>query len=185
MTWSARMRTGIRYLLVTGVLLGAVGAAGYFANWPLLTATLGPTAYVFAAHPHTEVAHLRNAILGHAVAIMVGLATVAAFGLWHHGPISGTAGPAPVQVGATVVAAGITLLVLELAKSHHSPAAATALLIATGMARPGKPLLGLVVGLAIVLIFGPLTGRLARPQARRPDKATELPRTAKVLQVMP
>ena len=48
------MALGLRYLLLTGGLVGAVGSAGRFLAWPLLTSTVGPTAYVFAAHPGTE-----------------------------------------------------------------------------------------------------------------------------------
>jgi hypothetical protein len=46
---------------------------------------------------------------------------------------------------SVAVAAGVTLAVLEVAGSHHAPAAATALLVATGLAKPG----GLVLELAI------------------------------------
>lgn len=150
----------LRYLVIAFLLLGAIGVAGHFASTPLLTAALGPTAYVFAAHPGTEAARLRNTTIGHGVAIGVGLAALAAFGLWHHPAISAGAGPTIAQAGAAATAGGITLLGLELAGSHHAPSAASALLVATGLARPGKPLVGLVLGLAIVLVFGPLTARL-------------------------
>jgi hypothetical protein len=153
-----------RYLTITVVLLFAVGVAGHFVAWPVLTSTLGPTVYVFAANPGTEAARFRNATVGHAVAIVVGLGAVATFGLWNHAPVSPSHGPTLAQAAAAAAAAGVTLFVLELVGSHHAPSAASALLVATGLARPGKPLLGLVVGLVIVLVLGPLSGRL--PLAR-------------------
>ena len=58
---------------------------------------------------------------------------------------------------------GLTVFFLELAGSHHAPAAATALLITTGLAKPGAPLIGLVLGLAIVIALGPLIGRIPSP----------------------
>ena len=61
--------------------MGAVGIAGRWLAWPLLTSTVGPTAYVFAAHPHSEAARFRNALIGHGVAIACGLGALALFGL--------------------------------------------------------------------------------------------------------
>ncbi len=55
--------------------------------------------------------------------------------------------------------------VLEVAGSPYAPAAATALLVSTGFAKPGAPLIGLVLGLIIVIAIGPLVGRA--PLARR------------------
>ncbi|MHB1536380.1 MAG: hypothetical protein ACYC1D_17580, partial [Acidimicrobiales bacterium] len=84
---TSRLAVGVRNLLLGGSLIGAVGLAGRFLPWPLLTATLGPTAYVFVAHPSAETSRWRNAVLGHAVAVGSGLAALAAWGLWHHPPI--------------------------------------------------------------------------------------------------
>lgn len=162
-----RLAVGVRYLVITGALLGIVGVIGHWASWPLLTATLGPTAYVFAAHPDTEVARVRNAVLGHAVAIGTGVGALALFGLWHHPSISATGAPTVAQIGAAAVAAGITMLVLETLRCHHAPAAATALLVATGLAKPGTPLLALTAGLAIIIVLGPLSGRLPVVQEAR------------------
>jgi HPP family len=151
---------GVRYLLLTGVLVGAVGIAGRFLAWPLLTSTVGPTAYVFAAHPRTEAARFRNALVGHGVAIACGLGALAAFGLVRYPSITETGSPSAVQVAAAVFGVALTVFFLELAGSHHAPSAATALLITTGLAKPGAPLIGLVLGLAIVIALGPLIGRI-------------------------
>jgi hypothetical protein len=78
--------------------------------------------------------------------------------------VSATGSPTIAQVAAAAVAAGGTVLVLEVLGSHHAPAAATALLVATGLAKPGAPLTGLVLGLAVVIAFGPVLGRI--PLAR-------------------
>lgn len=151
---------GLRYLLLTGALVGAVGVAGRYLAWPLLTSTIGPTAYVFAAHPRTEAAKFRNALIGHTVAIACGLGALAVFGLMRAPSVSETGLPSATQIVASVLAVGLTVLLLELCGSHHAPSAATALLVTTGLARPGAPLIGLVLGLAIVLALGPLVGRL-------------------------
>ena len=151
---------GLRYLLLTAALVGAVGIAGRYLAWPLLTSTVGPTAYIFAAHPRSEAARFRNALVGHGVAIVCGLGALAAFGLVRYPSISETGSPSATQVAAAVLGTGLTVFLLELAGSHHAPAAATALLITTGLAKPGAPLIGLVLGLAIVIALGPLFGRI-------------------------
>ena len=88
-----RLALGVRYLLFTGVLVGAVGTGGRYLAWPLLTSTIGPTAYVFAAHPRSEAARFRNALVGHAVAIACGLGALTVFGLVRHPSVSETGSP--------------------------------------------------------------------------------------------
>ena len=167
----ARLALAVRYLLFTGVLVGAVGTGGRYLAWPLLTSTVGPTAYVFAAHPQSEAARFRTAVVGHAVAIACGLGALAVFGLVRYPSISETGAPSWGQVAAAMTAVGLTVFLLELVGSHHAPSAATALLITTGLAKPGAPLIGLVLGLAIVIALGPLIGRI--PFARRASQVEQ------------
>ena len=162
---SRRLLLGLRFAVLAGVLVAAVGLAGWFArDTPLggtwLTTTLGPTAYVVIAHPRSAMSRLRNGVIGHATAIVVGVATLAAFGLWNAPSVAETHVERPAQVVAQAVALGVTLLVLTLARAHHAPSGATTLLIASGIAAPGAPLIGLVVGLVIVLAAAPLLARL-------------------------
>jgi len=149
----------LRLVLLGGAAIAAMGVAGRFLQWPLLSATLGPTIYVFMAHPRSESARLRSAVVGHATAVAAGLFSVAVFGLWNH-PASNMAGHVTLhQAGASAVALGITLAVLHLAQAHHAPAGATALLVATGIAHPGRPLFGLMIGVGAVVALGPALGR--------------------------
>lgn len=166
-----RVEVAVRYLLLTGVVVGVVGAVGHWLAWPLITSTAGPTAYMFAAHPEAETSRFRNALIGHTVAVGAGLSSLVVFGLLHHASVSTTGAPTWAQAGAAAVAAGVTVAVLELFDSHHAPAAATALLVATGLAKPGTPLIGLVLGLAIVITAGPLLGRV--PLARGAGSADQ------------
>lgn len=160
-----RAGIALRYLLLTGVVVGVVGVVGHWLAWPLITSTVGPTAYVFVAHPGSEASRFRNALIGHAVAVGAGLGALVVFGLVHDPSVSSTRPPTIGQAAAAAAAAGVTVAVLEMAGCHHAPAAATALLLATGLAKPGAPLIGLVLGLAIVVVLGPLVGRV--PLARR------------------
>jgi hypothetical protein len=148
-----------RFLLIVGAGLAVVGAIGHTIGWTLLSTTLGPTAYVFAAHPKSASAKRRNAILGHTSAVAAALFCLAVFGLWHHPPVTKLGHLTWPQVGAAALAGALTVALLELLDAHHAPAGATALLIASGIAKPGPPLYGLLIGLALLIAFGPLLSR--------------------------
>ena len=160
---SDHLLTAARCLCLTALLVGVAGLAGRWLASPLLSpARLAPRPTV-AAHPRTEPARLRNAAVGHAVALGFGLERARALRLGTP-PVRVRAGmPSWRQVLASAAAVGLTMSVLELLHSHHAPAAATALLITTGLAKPGAPLIGLVVGLAIVVTLGPLCARWPLP----------------------
>lgn len=147
-----------RLAAAAGAVLTVVGVIDRYGHWPLLTATLGPTAYLFAAHPSEETARRRNAIVGHATAILSALAALGIFGLWNE-PSEALLGHIRLsQAFATGAALAATLLILEIIDCHHAPAAATAVLITTGLAQPGRELLALVCGLALLIGLSPLLG---------------------------
>ncbi|WSR61341.1 HPP family protein [Streptomyces sp. NBC_01198] len=127
----------------------------------LLTTTLGPTAYLLLAHPQTEAAQIRRSVLGHAGATVCGLACLAVFGLWRHPSIIEQQHDTWRQIGAQALAVGLTLLVLVLLNAHHPPAASTALLIASGVARPGPPLYGMLTGIALIIAAATLLSRVS------------------------
>ena len=168
--WRARCAVAFRLFVQSAVLVGLIGLVGHFTGMVLVTSTVGPTAYLMLAHPDHVTARLRNAIIGHGVAIVFGLACSLAFGLWHHPPATQLGHPTLDQAGASALATALTLAALTILGSHHAPAAATALLISIGLARPGRPLYGLMAGLALVVIFTPVLARL--PGARQ--RTTEL-----------
>jgi hypothetical protein len=164
-----RLVAGIRFAVIVGVAIAASGLSGHEVGWPAITAALGPTAYVFAAHPDSEAARWRNAVLGHGVGVAAGLASLAVFGLWDAAGQAAVGHPTWPEVGAATMAICVTLMALELVRSHHAPAGATSLLVATGLATPGTRLDGLLLGLVVVLIVGPVAGRWLplRPHTHR------------------
>ncbi|GAA2483513.1 HPP family protein [Streptomyces longisporus] len=153
---SERLVGGFRLFVLSALLLAGVGAIGRLAGWVALTATLGPTAYVLLAHPGSVGARWRNAVSGHVLAVAVGLGCLAVFGLWDHPSVADQHHDTARQIGAQALAVGLTLFLLHVLDAHHAPAAAPALLIASGIARPGPPLYGLLTGLALVLAIAPL-----------------------------
>ncbi|MET8965869.1 HPP family protein [Streptomyces sp. NPDC004074] len=155
----ARLRSGSRLFVLAGALLAGVGVVGQSVGWVLLTTTLGPTAYLLLAHPQTESAQLRCCLLGHACATVSGLACLAAFGLWHNPPTIEQPHGTWRQIAAQALAVALTLLLLVLLDAHHPPAASTALLIASGLARPGPPLYGMLTGLVLLFVGVALLSR--------------------------
>jgi hypothetical protein len=151
-----RLLGGLRLFVLSALLLAGVGAIGHLIGWVALTTTLGPTAYLLLSRPESVSARLRSAVTSHVVAIAVGLACLAAFGLWSHPSVAEQHHDTAPQIGAQALAVGLTLFLLHLLDAHHAPAAATALLITSGITRPGPPLYGLLVGLALVLVIAPL-----------------------------
>jgi hypothetical protein len=103
--------------------------------------------------------------MGPAVAVGCGVAMLAIFRLEQYPSVSQLGTPSWRQVAASVQAVSVSMLVLELMESHHAPSAATALLVTTGLAKPGAPLIGLVLG--------PLLGRL--PVSRLVGTDSRLP----------
>ena len=173
---TGRLLAGLRIGLLGALLVGAVGVAGHLAGDTVLggtwlTAALGPTAYVMLAHPRDVQSRMRNGVIGHVVALAAGLFSLAVFRLWDAPSTAETHRETIPQVGAQAVALALTLVLLTFAGAHHAPAAATALLVASGIAAPGMPLVGLVVGLVIVLALAPLLARI--PGTRRETAAVD------------
>jgi hypothetical protein len=161
-----RLRTGARLLVLSAVALAAVGAVGRGLGWVLLTTTLGPTAYILLAHPRTEAAQVRSSVLGHTAAAACGLACLAAFGLWEHPSTAADRSDDWRQIFAQALSVGLTLFLLVVLKAHHPPAAATALLITSGIARPGPPLYGMLTGLALVVATAAVLSRVPATRGR-------------------
>jgi hypothetical protein len=167
----SRLAGGLRLLVLSALLLAGVGAVGRLVGWIALTTTLGPTAYLLLAHPRSVDARLRSAAIGHALAVAVGLACLAAFGLWSHPSTAAVQHDTGAQIGAQALSVGLTLFLLHVCKAHHPPAAATTLLITSGISRPGPPLYGMLTGLALVLVIASLLSAATAP--KQPKQAED------------
>lgn len=164
---SDRIHVATRDLVVSGVSVAGVGVLAHAVSWVLLAGAVGPTAYVFAAHPSTETARLSNALLGHATAIAVALATLGSFGLCH-AQIRVTQHPDAAHVASAAIAVGVTVFVLDVARRHHAPAAATAVLVASALIPPGRPVLELAAALVAVSVIGATVAKVV-------DRAAPVP----------
>lgn len=158
-----RLAFALRLGIIGGATIAGLGFADHYIAWPFLTSSLGPTAYTFIAHPGSPSSRFRNAAVGHTVGIGAGLAGLVTFGLWQAPSVAKLGHATFDQAAASGMAVAITLVLLHVLRAHHAPAAASAILVATGLARPGLPLYGLVLGLAALILIGPLLGRIPLP----------------------
>lgn len=150
-----RIRRALRVGGLAGGVLAVVGLVDHALIFPLVFASLGPTAYQLIYDPSHEQSKVGHAGLAHLLAAFLGLGSLAAFGLWHQPNILQSGVVSFARVGAVTVGLGATLAILELLGFHHAPAGATNMLVTTGFAAPWKLFLGLLsgVGLLLVLLF--------------------------------
>ena len=135
----------------TGSLLaiGLSGAAAWAFDEPLLFPSLGATAFLFFETPMAEVASPRNALVGHAVAVLAAVVALAAFGLLD-APSAYEAGVVPERIGAVALAVALTGGLLRLLRAAHPPAGATTIIVSSGLLAEPRQLLAVLVGVALL-----------------------------------
>jgi HPP family len=146
-----RLLAAIRVGALAGVTILVIGMAGQVTGWLLVTSTLGPTAYFLFVHRRHRWSSMRNAVTGHSVGLGAGLAGLWLTGNWH---VGGAFYPRGLPIAfAVAIAVALTLIILTAVGIHHPPAASTTVLVAVGLAAPGRPLAGLVLGLVALFVL--------------------------------
>lgn len=140
---------------IAAVLLGAIGVFGKFAGYPLLFASLGPTAALQVTAPQLQMSRPWNVVVGHLIGIAVGYAAVFATGAAHAPPFTSGEELTFVRVEAAALAMFAAIL-LELAfGASHAPAGATTLLVALGIMPPTwSAVTALAGGIALITVSG-------------------------------
>ena len=138
------------YMFATAATAMVVsGIAAFVLKQPLLFPSLGPTLYLFFETPMAEQASLRNTLIGHFVALVVGFLSVWAFGLLYTPSVT-EQGATPARVGAAALSLALTEALLILLRAKHAPAGATVLIVSLGLlSTPGRVL---VMAASIVLL---------------------------------
>lgn len=136
----------------TAVLLGLV-AIGAMIHEPVLIPPLAASAALVHSAPTLPLAQPRSVVLGHLVGSAVGYAVLAAAGS---------------SAWAAAVAAGLTLALNMVARTPHSPAVATAVIIVLQTPLPGR-FVPLLVGSTVLLVLtGYAASRVRRTAPRYP-----------------
>jgi CBS-domain-containing membrane protein len=138
------------------VLAGLVGLA---VHQPWLFPSLGPTLMMFFEQPTSASSRPRDALIGHAVAIVAGLLALEAFGLRTH-PSAVQEGLTGARVAAAALSLGLTTLVLALLRSPHPPAGATTLIVSLGILTTTVQLGTMALAVTFTVAAGLLLNRL-------------------------
>ncbi|HET7478427.1 MAG TPA: HPP family protein [Rubrobacteraceae bacterium] len=149
------------YTFFACVLAMAVSGFGaYLTKQPLLFPSLGPTAFLFFESPMSAQSSPRNTLIGHAVAVLAGAASLAVFGLLHH-PSVLVEGVSPARVGAGALSLALTGSVLLLLKSSHPPTGATTLIVSLGLLKTPRQMAVLMAGVVLLTVVCWIVNRAA------------------------
>lgn len=138
------------YIFVNGfITIGILALLAAFSRSPFVFPSLGPTAYLFFFTPLAEASSPRNAVLGHAVALVCGYGAFLVAGLTSlHGGL-----PSHL-IWARVLAAALSLsttgAAMVLLNIFHPPAGATTLIVSLGII--SEPRYLFVIEAAVILL---------------------------------
>src|SRR5579859_724054 len=148
------------YMFINGFIsIGILCGLAVVFRTPFIFPTLGAIAFGVFFTPTTPAASPRNALCGHAIALVCGYAELWVTGLQHAGPAIVT------QLGWTrILAAALSLattgaLMIRL-NVPHPPAAATTLIVSLGVVTKPEYLLVLEAGVALLVVQAILINRL-------------------------
>ncbi|WP_240805224.1 HPP family protein [Streptomyces sp. A1547] len=137
---------------VTAVLLGLVGI-GAMLHEPVLIPPLAASAALVHSAPTLPLAQPRGVVVGHLLGMAVGYGVLAAAGS---------------SAWAAAVAVGVTLALLMAARTPHSPACATSVVIVLQHPAPAR-FVPLLFGATVLLVLtGYAASRIRRKAPRYP-----------------
>jgi len=141
------------------VVLAVCGLVGMLVHQPFLFPSLGPTVMLFFEDPRQSSASPRATLIGHGVAIVVGAACLAAFGLTDHPPVT-QEGLTAARTAAAALSVAATALVLKLLAASHPPAGATTLIVSLGILTSATELLTMAAAVLLVTVLAIASSRL-------------------------
>ena len=150
------------FVLLSGSsALATITLAAYLTSLPLLFPPLAPSAYILFRAPMSLEASPRNLICSHGAAVFIGLGALHLFNFLF--PESGLLDPEMMsagRVGAIAVAMGGISAFMIGFKASHPPAAATALIAATGYFDDAAKIMGLIAAALLLAVEGAFFNRV-------------------------
>lgn len=122
--------------------------------------SLGPTAFLFFSTPLAHASSPRNALGGHFIGVLAGMASLYLFGL-QDAPAVIISGVSGERIGAAALSIGLTSGLMILLRVHHPPAGATTLIIALGFLRTPREMLILMIAVVLLIVQSFIINRLA------------------------
>jgi HPP family len=153
--------------IVAGALLLGVGGLGLLVGRPWLLPSLGPTAVLLAisaAHPTTRP---WNIFVGHLGGLVAGFVAVFLLGAQDAPVVLADGELVAARVIAGAIAVALTVVIGDVLRAPHPPAAATALLVALGSIATLDKALWVVAGAGAIAVLGEIV-RLVRLDRRVP-----------------
>ncbi|WP_083708880.1 HPP family protein [Microbacterium sp. RU1D] len=135
------------------VVLALAGAVGLATRQPWLFPSLGPTVMLFFESPESPSSRPRNALVGHAVGLVVGAVCFYVLGL-NGQPPAPSGGLTPTSLAAGALSVAITTAILTLLKTPHPPAGATTLIVSLGILTQPSQLLAMAGAIVLVTVAG-------------------------------
>jgi CBS-domain-containing membrane protein len=135
------------------IVLALAGAVGIALNQPWLFPSLGPTVMLFFESPEQPSSRPLNALVGHAVGILAGVACLLAFGLQGQPPAP-EAGLTPSYLLSGAISVAITALVLTFLRLPHPPAGASTLIVSLGILTQPPQLVSMMAAVILITIAG-------------------------------
>jgi CBS-domain-containing membrane protein len=135
------------------IVLALSGAVGILTHLPWLFPSLGPTVMLFFESPQQRSSRPFNALVGHGVGLLAGVACVYGFGV-NTLPSATVGGLTWVHVVSGAFSVALTTLVLTLIKVPHPPAGASTLIVSLGIFTAPLQLLAMVAAIVLITLFG-------------------------------
>jgi len=172
---AAGMPEGIWSPLMAGGLVLLAGLLSFLLLQPWLFPSLGPTAFIQAHRPRSNVASFYNTVVGHMIGIVAGFACVFILGAAELPSVAASGHALPRSVCASALAVALTMLGQIALRAYHPPAAATTLIISLGVIHmTSRDASGLIAGILVVAVTGELLRRLRVAAQARPTAENDL-----------
>ena len=171
----ARAPEAIWSPLMAGGLVLLAGLLSFLLRQPWLFPSLGPTAFIQAHRPRSNVARFYNTVAGHLIGIVAGFACVFVIGAAEAPSVASIDHSVLPRVFASALAVTLTMLGQVVLRAYHPPAAATTLIISLGVIHmTWRDASGLVIGILVVAVVGELLRRLCVTSQDRPTLDADL-----------
>ncbi len=144
--------------LVAGSLFLVAGWAGFMAGGSVfIFPSVGQTAYIIAESPTHPSSRIYNAIVGHAIGLLMGFFALWLTNAWSSPPTVSSLSLTQVRLVAAIIALVLTISFSALLRASHPPSGTTTLMVALGSIQNLTPAFWLLAGVAIVAILGAIT----------------------------
>jgi hypothetical protein len=136
------------------LLILIAGAVAFATGFPLLFASLGPTAYEQSAMPHLKSSRPYNVLVGHTAGLGSAFLALWITHAWSTPAVTGSTSVSAARLWAAVIAVLITSVITVALKARQPAALATTLLVAMGAFQNSRGALAVILGVVLITIIG-------------------------------